>query len=52
VTLVILALAALPLGGCSYNKFVSMDQAVQTQWAQVQNQLQRRNDLIPNLVNP
>src|ERR1700704_2795110 len=48
--LVILALAALPLGGCSYNKFVSMDQAVQTQWAQVQNQLQRRNDLIPNLV--
>ena len=48
--LVILALVALPLGGCSYNKFVGMDQAVQTQWAQVQNQLQRRNDLIPNLV--
>jgi len=48
--LVILVLAALPLGGCSYNKFVAMDQAVQTQWAQVQNQLQRRNDLIPNLV--
>jgi LemA protein len=46
----ILALVALPLGGCSYNKFVGMDQAVQTQWAQVQNQLQRRNDLIPNLV--
>jgi LemA protein len=50
VQFVILALAALPLGGCSYNKFVAMDQAVQTQWAQVQNQLQRRNDLIPNLV--
>jgi LemA protein len=48
--LVILVLAALPLGGCSYNKFVAMDQAVETQWAQVQNQLQRRNDLIPNLV--
>jgi LemA protein len=46
----ILALAVLPLSGCSYNKFVGMDQAVQTQWAQVQNQLQRRNDLIPNLV--
>src|ERR1700687_77808 len=48
--LTVLALAALPLTGCSYNKFVSMDQAVKTQWAQVQNQLQRRNDLIPNLV--
>jgi LemA protein len=48
--LVILALAALPLGGCSYNTFVSQDQAIKSQWAQVQNQLQRRNDLIPNLV--
>ena len=48
--LVILVLAALPLGGCSYNRFVGMDQAVQGQWAQVQSQLQRRNDLIPNLV--
>ena len=46
----IFALAALPLSGCSYNKFVSLDQAIQSQWAQVQNQLQRRNDLIPNLV--
>jgi LemA protein len=48
VTLV--ALAALPLTGCSYNKFVSQEEAVKAQWAQVQNQLQRRNDLIPNLV--
>jgi LemA protein len=48
--LVILALAALPLGGCSYNTFVSQEQAIKEQWAQVQNQLQRRNDLIPNLV--
>ena len=36
---VILALAALLLGGCSYNKFVGQDQAIQSQWAQVQNQL-------------
>src|SRR6202140_576583 len=50
IRLVTLALAVLPLGGCSYNTFVSQDQAVKTQWAQVQNQLQRRNDLIPNLV--
>ena len=50
VRLVALALVALPLTGCSYNKFVSQDEAIKAQWAQVQNQLQRRNDLIPNLV--
>ena len=38
------------LSGCSYNRFVSQDEAIKGQWAQVQNQLQRRNDLIPNLV--
>src|ERR1700741_1052466 len=43
-------LAALPLAGCSYNKFVSQDEAIKAQWAQVENQLQRRNDLIPNLM--
>src|SRR3989454_7980327 len=48
--LLALALAALPLTGCSYNTFVSQEEAVNAQWAQVQNQLQRRNDLIPNLV--
>ena len=42
--------AALPLTGCSYNTFVSQEEAIKAQWAQVQNQLQRRNDLIPNLV--
>ncbi len=46
----VLAMAALPLTGCSYNKFVSQEEAIKAQWAQVQNQLQRRNDLIPNLV--
>jgi len=48
--LAVLALAALPLSGCSYNKFVGQEEAIKAQWAQVQNQLQRRNDLIPNLV--
>src|SRR5205085_3194596 len=38
------------LSGCSYNKFVSQEEQVKASWAQVQNQLQRRNDLIPNLV--
>ena len=50
VQLVLLGLVALPLSGCSYNKFVGQEEAVKAQWAQVQNQLQRRNDLIPNLV--
>jgi LemA protein len=50
IRLVVLALAALPLAGCSYNKFVGQEEAVKAQWAQVENQLQRRNDLIPNLV--
>ncbi len=36
---------------CGYNKMVSMDESVKSQWAQVQNVYQRRSDLIPNLVN-
>jgi len=43
-------LAALATSGCSYNRFVSQEEAIKAQWAQVENQLQRRNDLIPNLV--
>jgi LemA protein len=41
---------AVALSGCSYNKFTTQEEAIKAQWAQVQNQLQRRNDLIPNLV--
>jgi LemA protein len=48
--MVVLAVAALPLTGCSYNTFVSQEVTIKAQWAQVENQLQRRNDLIPNLV--
>jgi LemA protein len=50
IRLVGIAIAALPLVGCSYNTFVSQEEAIKAQWAQVENQLQRRNDLIPNLV--
>lgn len=46
----VLVMAAMALPGCSYNRFVSQEEAIKAQWAQVQNQLQRRNDLIPNLV--
>ena len=50
-TLVAIVLTmATALSGCSYNRFVGQEEAIKTQWAQVENQLQRRNDLIPNLV--
>lgn len=49
---VLLAIALLVSWGISsYNNMVSLDQAVIQQWAQVENQYQRRADLIPNLVN-
>ena len=50
VAIALLLFASTLLSGCSYNRFVSQEEAVKAQWAQVQNQLQRRNDLIPNLV--
>jgi len=44
------AVLLLTTSGCGYNTMVSMKEAVDSAWAQVMNQLQRRNDLIPNLV--
>ena len=35
----------------AYNTFVAKDEGVKTAWSQVENQYQRRSDLIPNLVN-
>ena len=49
-----LLILILMLGGCvysGYNRVIEMDEAVKSQWAQVENQLQRRFELIPNLVN-
>jgi len=46
----LIAMAALSVTGCSYNTFVTQEEQIKAQWAQVENQLQRRNDLIPNLV--
>jgi len=45
-----LVVAAASVSGCSYNTFVGQEEGIKAQWAQVENQLQRRNDLIPNLV--
>ena len=35
----------------SYNSMVSLNENVDSKWSQVENQAQRRADLIPNLVN-
>ncbi len=51
--LVAFLLVALSLYGFfkgTYNQFVTLDEGVKSAWAQVENQLQRRFDLIPNLV--
>ncbi len=39
------------LSSCNYNSLVEKQQNVDQAWAQVENQYQRRSDLIPNLVN-
>jgi LemA protein len=46
----LVVLAASTASGSSYNTFVTQEEAVKAQWAQVENQLKRRSDLIPNLV--
>ena len=45
-----LLLVALLLSGCGINNIPSYDEQVKSAWAQVENQYQRRADLIPNLV--
>jgi len=47
---VVLLIAVLGLFG-GYNRIVAADEAIDANWAQVENVLQRRYDLIPNLVN-
>jgi LemA protein len=53
IALVVVIVIVLMLGGCvagSYNGLVAKNADVENKWAQVNNQLQRRNDLIGNLV--
>ena len=50
IVVMLVGLLAAAASGCSYNRFVSQEEAIKAQWAQVENQLQRRNDLVPNLV--
>lgn len=51
-TLLMLALSSsLTVSGCGYNTLQVKDEAVTAAWSEVQNQYQRRADLVPNLVN-
>lgn len=51
LTLFAAAIFCLGLSSCNYNSLVEQQQDVDQAWAQVQNQYQRRADLIPNLVS-
>jgi LemA protein len=46
-----LVLAVTALAGCGYNDMQRADEQVKSAWSEVLNQYQRRNDLVPNLVN-
>jgi LemA protein len=52
-TMIVIALVAIVAiwGVSAYNGLVKMDESVSTAWSNVENQYQRRADLIPNLVN-
>lgn len=48
---VVAVMAMTSLSSCNYNSLVEKQQQVDQSWAQVENQYQRRADLIPNIVN-
>jgi LemA protein len=50
ILLTIALLVAFGASGCSYNELTAMQQQVKGKWANVESNLQRRADLIPNLV--
>lgn len=43
--------STLTFTGCGYNTLQAKDEAVNAAWSEVENQYQRRTDLVPNLVN-
>lgn len=50
ITILCAAVASLFLTGCGYNGIVAQKENVEQQWANVENQYQKRADLVPNLV--
>ncbi|MBQ2779089.1 MAG: LemA family protein [Bacteroidaceae bacterium] len=51
IIIIVVAVVAIIWAVTSYNALVKMDEGVGTAWSNVENQYQRRADLIPNLVN-
>lgn len=51
VPIIIAVVVLLVFVGGGYNNLVSLDEDVDSSWAQVENVLKRRADLIPNLIN-
>ena len=51
IILIVIAVIAVIWGVSAYNGLVTLDENVNTEWANVETQYQRRADLIPNLVN-
>ena len=49
-SILLLIALAIPLSGCGYNVIPTKEEAAKAAWAEVQNQYQRRSDLVPNLV--
>ena len=49
-SLIFIGIFVLFLSGCGYNAIVTLDEGVNAAWAEVENQYERRADLIPNLV--
>jgi len=50
ILLTIAMIAAFGLSGCSYNDLTAKQQGVKGKWANVESAMQRRADLVPNLV--
>jgi LemA protein len=49
-TLAVVMLLGLSVAGCGYNTIPTLEEQAKAKWADVQNNYQRRADLIPNLV--
>ena len=48
--LAVAVLVGLTVAGCGYNNIPTLEEGAKAKWAEVQNQYQRRSDLVPNLV--
>ena len=50
ITIIVVISLGLALSACGYNTIPTLEEQAKARWSDVQNQYQRRTDLIPNLV--